>query len=97
MQRAVWRFFIARTTLRALIAAQQARATREGWIMLSLHKNATTACDFVAINRLTRRVFVQFMPARTGTHARRIQRDLHPSCPILSAKMRADTAKRVHR
>jgi hypothetical protein len=65
--------------------------------MLLLHNNATTACDFVAINRLTRRVFVQFMPAKTGAHACRFQRDLHSGCPIPSAKMRAVTGKRVHR
>jgi len=97
MKRAVSRFFIARAALRALIAVQQDRATRGGWIMLSLHKNATTAYDFVAINRLTRRVFVKFMPAKTGAHACRFQRDLHSSCPIPSAKMRAVAGKRVHR
>jgi hypothetical protein len=53
-------------------------------------------CDFVAIDRLTRRVFVRIMPAKIGADARRFLRGLHLACPILSAEMRADTGKRVH-
>ena len=53
-------------------------------------------CDFVAINRLTRRVFVRIMPAKTDAQARRFLRGLHLACPILSAKMQAGTGKRIH-